>query len=47
VRVEMGEHIFLYDDRLVARYRDGELQYFHHNDLFMNLRYLRILAVKY
>ena len=47
VRIEMGEHIFLYDDRLVARYRDGELQYFHQNDLSMNLRYLRILAVKY
>jgi hypothetical protein len=29
VRVKMGEYVFLNDDRLVARHRDSELQYFH------------------
>ena len=31
VGIEMGEDVFLDDDRLVARHGDGELQYFHHN----------------
>ena len=29
VGIEMGEYVFLDDDRLVARHRDSELQYFH------------------
>jgi hypothetical protein len=44
MRIEMREHIFLDDDRLIARHGDGELQYFHRP---MNLRHLRILAFKY
>jgi hypothetical protein len=37
--IEMRQYIFLHDDSLIMRNRDGELQYFH----IPNIRLLQIL----
>lgn len=38
VRVKMGKHVLLYDDRFVMRHRDGKLKYFHRWNFSRQLR---------